>query len=93
MIRSFRDTEARKIFERSRSRRIPPSIARVALRKLLLLDAAESLDDLRIPPGNRLEKLTGNRAGRYNIRINEQWRICFEWSSAGADQVEIVDYH
>jgi proteic killer suppression protein len=93
MIRTFRDAEARKIFERSRSRRFDLSIARIALRKLLLLDAAESLDDLRVPPGNRLEKLSGNRAGQYSIRINGQWRICFEWSSGGADRVEIVDYH
>ena len=93
MIRTFRDAEARKIFERSRSRRFDSSIARIALRKLLLLDAAENLDDLRGPPGNRLEKLSGSRAGQYSIRINEQRRICFEWSSGGADEVEIVDYH
>ena len=93
MIRSFKDSEARKIFERSRSRRIPSSLGRPALRKLLLLDAAEDLKDLRVPPGNRLEKLSGEREGQHSIRINAQWRICFEWRDGGAEQVEIVDYH
>ena len=93
MIRTFKDAEARKIFERSRSRRLPASLHRQALRKLLVLDAAEGLDDLRVPPGNRLEKLSGDREGQHSIRINEQWRICFEWRDRGADQVEIVDYH
>ena len=93
MIRSFRDAEARKIFERSPSRKLPPSLRRTALRKLLILDAADKLDDLRVPPGNRLEKLSGNRSHQHSIRINDQWRICFEWREGGADQVEIVDYH
>jgi toxin HigB-1 len=66
---------------------------RIAWRKLAMLDAAEVLADLRVPPGNRLEKLTGNRAGQYSIRINRQWRICFSWSDAGPEDVEIVDYH
>jgi toxin HigB-1 len=66
---------------------------RSAWRKLAMLDAAERLDDLRIPPGNRLEKLSGDRAGQYSIRINQQWRICFRWSDAGPEDVEIVDYH
>lgn len=93
MIRSFRDSEARKIFERSPSRPGPASLRKTALRKLLVLDAAETLDDLRIPPGNRLEKLSGDRSGQHSIRINERWRICFRWNQGGADQVEIVDYH
>jgi proteic killer suppression protein len=66
---------------------------RAALRKVLILDAAETLDDLRVPPGNRLEKLKGNRAGSYSVRINQQWRICFRWTAAGPEDVEIVDYH
>jgi proteic killer suppression protein len=65
----------------------------VALRKLVILDAADALDDLRVPPGNRLEKLQGDRAGQHSIRINQQWRICFEWTAAGPREVEIVDYH
>jgi len=65
----------------------------MALRKLAMLDAAESLDDLRVPPGNRLEKLSGKRTGQHSIRINDQWRICFEWRDGDAHQVEIVDYH
>lgn len=68
-------------------------MASAALRKLLILDAAETVNDLRIPPGNRLEKLSGNRDGQYSIRVNEQWRICFRWTAAGAADVEIVDYH
>jgi len=68
-------------------------VQRAALRKLVILDAADALDDLRVPPGNRLEKLRGNRAGLYSIRINEQWRICFRWTEAGPEDVEIVDYH
>ena len=68
-------------------------IARIALRKLDMLDAAVCLDDLRIPPGNRLEALKGDRSGQYSIRINDQWRICFTWGNGAAQQVEIVDYH
>jgi proteic killer suppression protein len=68
-------------------------LQRAALRKLLLLDAAESLDDLRVPPGNRLEKLAGDREGQYGIRINDQWRLCFRWEEGNALDVEIVDYH
>ena len=69
------------------------SLRRTALRKLLLIDAAEALDDLRVPPGNRLEKLAGDREGQHSIRINERWRICFRWESGNAFDVEIVDYH
>jgi len=70
-----------------------PRIERVALRKLVMVDAAESLDDLRVPPGNRLEPLSDDREGQYSIRINQQWRVCFTWTPAGAENVEIVDYH
>jgi proteic killer suppression protein len=93
MIISFKDPEARKIFERVRSRKLPTDIQRTALRKLVMLDAAQSLQDLRVPPGNRLEALSGERAGQHSIRINDQWRICFVWTDSGPDAVEIVDYH
>lgn len=74
-------------------RKLDGEIQRAALRKLLILDAAETLDDLRVPPGNRLEKLKGSRAGAYSVRVNQQWRICFSWTEAGPEDVEIVDYH
>ncbi len=93
MIASFRDTDAKNVFEGKRSSRLPSSIHRSAMRKLWMLDAAAELSDLRVPPGNRLEKLTGRRAGQHSIRINDQWRICFRWESANAYQVEIIDYH
>jgi toxin HigB-1 len=93
MIRSFRDKETERVFQRERRTKIDHSLGRVALRKLLLLDAAESLDDLRVPPGNRLEKLVGDREGQYSIRINVQWRVCFRWEDGEAHDVEIVDYH
>jgi proteic killer suppression protein len=93
MIKSFRCKETEKIFLRQRSARFPADLYRIALRKLLLLDAAEKLKDLRIPPGNRLEKLTGKRQGQQSIRINDQWRICFRWLDGDAHEVEIVDYH
>ena len=93
MIRSFRDRETERLFRRERVRKLPSDMRRVALRKLVLLDAAESLEDLRVPPGNRLEKLTGNRAGQHSIRINDQWRVCFRWKDGDAEDVEIVDYH
>jgi len=93
MINGFKDSETRKVFERDRSRKLPADIQRVALRKLVMLDAAESLQDLRVPPGNRLEALTGDRQGQHSIRINDQWRICFVWTESGPDSVEIVDYH
>ena len=93
MIRSFRDRETERIFRRERSRRFGAAVSRLALRKLLMLDAAEALVDLRVPPGNRLEKLRGDRAGQYSIRINDQWRICFTWRDGDAYNVEIVDYH
>jgi proteic killer suppression protein len=93
VIKSFRDKDTRRVFERHRVRRWSLEVQRAALRKLLILDAAETLDDLRNPPGNRLEKLAGDRSGEYSIRINDQWRICFRWQAADAHDVEIVDYH
>jgi toxin HigB-1 len=93
VIRSFRDRDTERLFKRERIRRLPPDLQRVALRKLVLLDAATSMVDLRIPPANRLEKLVGNRLGQHSIRINDQWRICFRWSGGDAHDVEIVDYH
>lgn len=93
MIHSFKDKEAKKLFERQRSRRLPMDVQRIAYRKLAMLHAAEGLQDLRIPPGNRLEALSGDRQGQHSIRINDQWRICFVWTEAGPAEVEIVDYH
>jgi proteic killer suppression protein len=93
MIRSFADKETQKLFNRQFSRKLPTEILQTARYKLEILDAAERLDDLRIPPSNRLEKLSGDRAGQYSIRINRQWRICFEWRDNGSYEVEIVDYH
>ena len=93
MIRSFRDKESEKLFHRERSRAVPGRLRKAALRKLLILDAAENLEDLRVPPGNRLEKLRGDRVGQHSIRINDRYRICFLWKNAAAEAVEIVDYH
>ncbi len=93
VIRSFGDRESEKLFRRERSRAVPASLTRATLRKLLILDAAECVEDLRMPPGNRLEKLKGDRAGQHSIRINDRYRICFVWRRDGAEAVEIVDYH
>jgi proteic killer suppression protein len=93
MIRSFRDKGSERVFLRERGSKFHLSLQRAALRKLLILDAAEALEDLRVPPGNRLEKLAGDRAGRYSIRVNDQWRVCFRWEDGHAHDVEIVDYH
>lgn len=93
MIRSFRDKETEKVFRREKSRKLSSDVQRVALRKLLLLDAAGSVQDLRVPPGNRLEKLTSDRAGQHSIRVNDQWRLCFRWMEDDAYDVEITDYH
>ena len=100
MIQSFRDRETEKVFRREGSRRLPPDIQRMAQRKLAILDAAESLQDLRVPPGKRLmgilalkEKLSGERNGQHSIRIDEQWRVCFRWRKRNAYDVEIADYH
>jgi proteic killer suppression protein len=93
VIKTFRDDETEKISNLQRSRKLPPDIQQVALRKLRMLNNAVSLNDLRIPPANRLERLRGNRKGQHSIRINERWRICFEWRNGDAYDVEIVDYH
>jgi proteic killer suppression protein len=92
VIKSFRNAETARIFKGERARGLPDTIQTRARRKLRMLSAAEQLDDLRSPPGNRLEKLSGQRAGQYSLRINDQWRICFSWDD-GACDVEIVDYH
>jgi len=93
VLGSFRDKDAERIWRRQRSHRLDSVRQRAALRKLLVMDAAEELDDLRVPPGNHLERLHGGLAGRYSIRINDQWRICFRWTTSGPEEVEIVDYH
>lgn len=93
MIKSFADTEAKKVFHRQFSRKLPEDIQPIALRKLRMLNNAHSVNDLRSPPANRLEKLSGRRKGQYSIRINDQWRICFSWDTGNAQNVEIVDYH
>ena len=93
MIKSFADKEAEKVFSREFSRKLPPDIQRPARRKLEILNAAETLQDLRLPPSNHLEKLSGDRKGQLSIRINDRWRICFAWKETDAYQVEIVDYH
>ena len=93
MIRSFKDRETERIFQRIRSGKLPSDIQRVAVRKLRMLNRSVTLADLRVPPANRLEKLRGDRAGQYSIRINDQWRICFTWRNGDAYNVEIVDYH
>jgi proteic killer suppression protein len=93
MIRTFKCKETEKIFERERSIKIPMEIQRTAFRKLRMLNRSQDINDLRVPPANRLEKLKGDRTGQYSIRINDQWRICFEWHDNDAFKVEIVDYH
>jgi proteic killer suppression protein len=93
MIKSFRDQDAERLFKREPVKKLGSGVQRAALRKLRMLDAASVLRDLRVPPGNRLEKLKGSRDGQHSIRINDQWRICFRWRSGDAFDVEIVDYH
>ena len=93
MIRSFKSKEAQKVFNRDRSKKLPGEIQQVALRKLKMLNRSKNLQDLRVPPANRLERLKGGRKGQYSIRINDQWRICFRWDRGDAYEVEIVDYH
>ena len=92
MIKGFRCKETEKVFQRRYTRKFS-GIQRIALRKLLILDAAGSLDDLRVPPANRLEKLVGDRKGQHSIRVSDQWRVCFRWRAGHAYEVEIVDYH
>lgn len=92
MIQSFRCADTRALFETGQSKRFA-GIGNVATRKLAQLDAAETLEFLRAPPGNRLEALKGDRAGQYSIRVNDQFRLCFRWTAAGPEDVEIADYH
>lgn len=93
MIRTFKDKEAEKVFKGRFSKKLPQNIQQIAERKLILLHQSTTLNDLRVPPSNRLEALKGNRRGQHSIRINDQWRICFEWNEDGVYAVEIVDYH
>ena len=93
MIVSFADRDTELVWQGIRSRRLPDDVQRIGLRKLLYLNRAVVITDLREPPGNRLEQLRGNRKGQWSIRINDQWRICFEWDDGEARNVEIVDYH
>jgi proteic killer suppression protein len=93
MIKTFLDKETEKIFNRQGSRKLPNDIQHLARRKLIILDSAAELNTLRVPPGNRLEALKGNRKGQHSIRINNQWRICFRWETGDAYDVEITDYH
>ncbi len=91
--KGFADKETTRIFERVHSRKLPPDIQQTAYRKVRMLHNAQTLNDLRVPPANRLEKLSGARAGQHSIRINSQWRVCFVWDAGDAYAVEIVDYH
>jgi proteic killer suppression protein len=93
VIRSFGNRETERLWQRERVRSLDSRVLRTALRKLAILDAAVTLDDLHVPPGNRLEALRGDRRGQHSIRINDQWRICFTWTDTGPEDVEIVDYH
>ena len=93
MIKSFRDKETEKIFKRYFSRKLPQNIQNIARKKLIILDAVTEIDDLRIPPGNKLEALKGDRKGQHSIRINDQWHICFRWKDGDSYAVEITDYH
>ena len=93
MIKSFRAKETERIWHGQRSKRLPQDIQQIARRKLRMINNARALNDLRVPPANRLEALRGKRAGQHSVRINDQWRICFHWSEGDALNVEIVDYH
>ena len=93
MLQSFGDKDTERVWHRTRVKKFHGDLQRVALRKLAILDAAEVLADLRVPPGNRLEKLSGDRTGQHSIRVNDQWRICFRWTKAGPEEVAITDYH
>ena len=93
MIKSFKDKETKKVFNRDYSKKLPDHIQQRALRKLRMIDAAADIQDLKVPPGNRLELLGGDRKGQHSIRINNQWRICFYWLENDAYEVEITDYH
>lgn len=93
MIKSFADKETEKVFNQQFSKKLPADIQHVALRKLIMISNAATIEDLRVPPANRMEKLEGNRKGQYSIRINDQWRICFRFTEGNSSDVEIVDYH
>jgi proteic killer suppression protein len=93
VIQSFADRDTERLFGREPVRRFPADLQRTMLRKLVAIDAAEQLEDLRVPPGNRLEKLKGDRVGQHSIRVNDQWRVCFRWKDGNAYDVSIVDYH
>ncbi|MFM8858189.1 MAG: type II toxin-antitoxin system RelE/ParE family toxin [Actinomycetota bacterium] len=93
MIQSFSDKRTERVWHREKVRDFHPTTQRIALRKLLILDAAESLADVKVPLGNRLERIKGDRSGQHSIRINDQWRICFRWTKAGPEDVSIIDYH
>ncbi len=93
MIKSFKDKETEKVYTREGSNKLPRNIQQVALRKLRMINNAKNLNDLRIPPANRLEKLKGDREGQLSIRINDPWRICFVWQDGDAYEIEITDYH
>lgn len=93
VIRSFGDRDTERLWRREPIRSLDPRILRTALRKLAILDAVVALDELRTPPGNRLEALKGDRVGQHSIRVNDQWRVCFTWTESGPENVEIVDYH
>jgi proteic killer suppression protein len=93
VIKSFKDKEAARLFNREPSKKLPPEIQRIGLRKLRMLNRSRTLDDLQVPPGNRLEVLKGDRLGQYSIRINDRWRSCFVWKQGDVSEVEIVDYH
>ena len=93
MLQSFGDKETERVWQRTRVKKLHGDLQRIALRKLAILDAAEVIADLQVPPGNRLEKLSGDRIGQHSIRINDQWRICFRWTKAGPEEVTITDCH
>jgi len=93
VIKTFNDGETEKVYHRQRSRKLPSNIQQVALRKLRMINNAVSINDLRVPPANRLEKLSGSRAGQWSIRINDRWRVCFRWKDSDAYNVEITDYY
>jgi proteic killer suppression protein len=93
VIRSFRDKDTEAIWGRRYVKKLSPELSKLAYKMLVLINAAESINDLRVPPGNRLEKLAGDRAGQYSVLVNGQWRICFTWSASGAGTAELADYH
>lgn len=93
MIRSFGSKDAERLWNEQYAKRVDRAVQRVTLRKLELIHAAKDVDDLRVPPGNRLERLVGDRRGQHSIRVNAQWRLCFVWRDGGAEDVELVDYH